>query len=70
MKFLKKIFGIGSKTQEMTLEEKIAKAEKKYSGMDLVSEILKIEGVRGGENEYYRMIDLCAEYGVDFPFPN
>ncbi|OGI27237.1 MAG: hypothetical protein A2359_00270 [Candidatus Moranbacteria bacterium RIFOXYB1_FULL_43_19] len=64
MKLLK-FFGIG-----LTTKEKITKAEKKYSGMDLVNEILKIEGIDERDERYwYRLVDLCAEYRVDFAIP-
>jgi hypothetical protein len=62
MKFLK-YFGIG-----LTQEEELARAEKKYSGITLVNKILEIEGVKG-EAAYYRLIDLCAKYKVDFAIP-
>lgn len=74
LKLIKKLFGIG----ELTTEEKIIMAEKNYQGLDLVTEILRIEGFetsaglpKSGHQEdwYYRLIDLCAKYQVDFPIP-
>jgi len=66
-----KLFGIG-----LTIEEKIARAEKKYSGRALVTEILGIEGLGFSdvkcddpnmlERYYCRMVDLCAKYKVDW----
>lgn len=74
LKLIKKLFGVG----ELTAEEKIVRAEKKYQGLDLITEILRIEGLETDdglpkpdhwEAWYYRLIDLCAKYQVDFPIP-
>lgn len=69
MKWLKIILGISEK-RELTYEEKISRAEKKYSDMALVSEILRIEGIGDRDPRFwYRIVDLCAKYKVDFTIP-
>jgi|GEM_PF-3321439 len=70
MNWLKKILGMSPEKKNPTIEEKIAEAEKKYSGMDLVNEILRIEGIDDRDKRFwYRLVDLCAEYKVDFVIP-
>ena len=70
MKFLKKIFGIGSSTEDLSMEEKISRAEKEYSGFALVSKVLEIEGIKDTDSRFwYRLVDLCAKYEVNFVIP-
>ena len=61
---IKKFFGIG-----LTKEEKIARAKRKYKGWELVSKLMEIENPPDDEARYYLLIDLCAEYQIDFVIP-
>ncbi|MDD5489845.1 MAG: hypothetical protein PHP25_04170 [Candidatus Moranbacteria bacterium] len=70
MKLIEKILGIFLAKKELSREGKIARAEKKFSGMDLVNEILRIEGIdERDERFWYRLVDLCAKYQVDLTIP-
>lgn len=73
LKLFKKLFGI----IDFSREEKIARAEKRYRGLKLITKILKIEGLETTDGRipdkkawYYKLIDLCAKYQVDFPIRN